>query len=758
MNTRQDKLTLCGTIFATFMLAIVSSIGLFSLEFKGEFNIFFEKDDPYLVAFESMQETYTKNTNITIIVSPQEKDVFNKNTLGLIVKLTEEAWKIPYSIRVDSLTNFQHARSNGEELLAAPLVANTDLLQSVDMQALKSIVKQQPELINRLVSADNQSTIVNITVEMPGKNQEAEVAEVYTAVAALTADYARRHPDYRFYHTGEVAINHAFSHEAKHDFGVLVPAMFLCALLVVYLSFRSVKVAIAFVIAIGFSILSALGLAGATGFFMSVATINAPIIIMAIVTANSVHIVASIYNGLAQSMQPLNAAKYAISNNLRAVTIANLTTGAGFLLMNFSEVPVLRDLGNVCAMGVMYAFVYSMFTLPALLVIFRLTPKRESQPSRIPYSAIVVFIDQWRRQILVVGIAMFVVSLYFMQRNVLNDDQLKYFSHKSDFGMAVNHLEAHYGGMATVGMSILAGEEQGVNDIDYLRFLDNYVKWLRQQPEVDHVYSYVDTIKRINRNMHDDAPEWNRIPETSEMASQYLLIYEMSLPFGLDLNNQLSFDRSGSLVVITLENIGSKGYIEFERKAFNWIEEQKVSYRVEASSPALMMAHVSARNMKSMLISVAAALIMISILLVVALKSIRLGLISLVPNLIPPIIGFGLWGAFSGQINLGLSVVATMCLGIIVDDTVHFLDNYRKARDSGEVSVVQALEWTFRRVGHPIVVTTVALVLGFLILTLSTFRLNSEMGLLTAVIMLIALLLDLLLLPAILLTLDRKRS
>jgi predicted RND superfamily exporter protein len=280
---------------------------------------------------------------------------------------------------------------------------------------------------------------------------------------------------------------------------------------------------------------------------------------------------------------------------------------------------------------------------------------------------------------------------------------------------------------------------------------------LQSQPEVTHVSTISDVFKRLNKNMNGDDPAYYRLPEQQDQAAQYLLMYEMSLPFGLDLNNQLDLDKQATKVSVALKNLGSSEMLAFEQKGRSWMAEHYPQYSMEAASTALMFAHIGERNMSSMMKSLPVAMLIISLLLVFSLRSWRLGVISLIPNLVPAVLGFGLWKLWSGEINLGLSVVASMSLGIIVDDTVHFLAKYKNARDEGR-DTEQAIRYAFHSVGHALFITTVVLFCGFAVLMLSNFRLNSDMGLLTGIIIVVALIIDFLFLPAFLLRFDRSKT
>jgi predicted RND superfamily exporter protein len=267
-----------------------------------------------------------------------------------------------------------------------------------------------------------------------------------------------------------------------------------------------------------------------------------------------------------------------------------------------------------------------------------------------------------------------------------------------------------------------------------------------------------DVLKRLNKNMHADDPAFYKLPADRELSAQYLLLYEMSLPYGLDLNNQLNVDKSSTRVIGTFKNLTSVEQIELEGNMYQWFAKNAPDYQVSISSPSLMFAHIGQRNITSMLFGTTVALILISLLLAFALRSVRYGVISLLPNLIPASIGFGLWYFIDGQIGLALSVVAGMTLGIVVDDTVHFLTKYKHARDKYGKSSEEAVKYAFSSVGRALWITTLVLVAGFMVLAQSTFALNADMGLLTAVTIAVALTVDFLFLPPLLMLLDGNKD
>jgi predicted RND superfamily exporter protein len=232
----------------------------------------------------------------------------------------------------------------------------------------------------------------------------------------------------------------------------------------------------------------------------------------------------------------------------------------------------------------------------------------------------------------------------------------------------------------------------------------------------------------------------------------------MSLPYGLDLNNQIDIGKSGTRMTVSLESISNNELLAMKANAQAWLRENAPQLQTSGASPTVMFAYIGKRNIHSMLIGTSIALVLISMVLILALRSVKIGLVSLVPNLAPAAMGYGLWGLLVGQVGLGLSVVAGLTLGIVVDDTVHFLSKYLRARREQGLSSQDAVRYAFNTVGIALVVTTVVLIVGFMVLANSAFKLNSDMGLLTAVTIAFALLADFLFLPPLLMWVDRQET
>ena len=445
--------------------------------------------------------------------------------------------------------------------------------------------------------------------------------------------------------------------------------------------------------------------------------------------------------------------------NAQPIFLTSLTTCIGFLSMNFSEVPPLNDLGNITTMGVAAAWLYSMLFLPAAVAVLPIRARGEMAVSSAWMDRMADFVIGSRKPLLWASAVLSVVVASFLPLNDLNDQFVDYFHESTTFHQDADYAMENLSGIYQIEFSLDSGEEGGISEPGYLRKIDEFATWYRGRPGVMHVATISDVMKRLNKNLHGDDPAAYGLPEERNLAAQYLLLYEMSLPYGLDLNNQINVDKSASRFMVTVENVTSKELVQLVETGEGWLRDNAPqSMHTHGVGPGVMFSYISARNIRSMLIGTVLAFILISVTLVFALRSMKFGWLSLLPNVMPAVFAFGLWGVFVGQVNLGLSVVTGMSLGIVVDDTVHFLSKYLRARREKGLSSEQAVRFAFSTVGLALVATSVILVAGFAVLAQSTFEFNAGMGKMTALTIAIALLADLLFLPPLLMKVDGSRK
>ena len=744
-------------LLLVFAIVVLAGSGAKNLTFNNDYRIFFNDDDKRLVAFENLQDTYTKNDNILIGIAPKDGNVFTRETLAAIEDITQRAWKTPYSIRVDSLANYQHTESVGDDMSVASLYEDAKNLSDEELARIKKISLNEPLLVHRQISKTGHMSAINIVIEIPPEgNMTAIVPQVVEHARELKAYTNETYPELDVYLTGIVMMNNAFAEASKYDMSHLIPMTFLVILVSVFLLLRSFNGIVATMLVILFSIVTAMGLAGWSGMQLSPPVMSSPVIILTLAVADCVHILSTWMQQMRNGVEKRAAMIESLRINFGPIFLTSLTTAIGFLSLNFSDAPPFRDLGNIAAMGVMAAFFFSVTLLPALATLLPSKVKQTNEESVM--KTIMVSFADWviaKQKILFIGMTtLAIVLIAFIPKNELNDIYVEYFDERIQFRTDTDFVVKNMTGVYFIDYSLDSKKSGAISEPEVLAQIDKFSEWLRTQSEVIHVNTITDTFKRLNRNMHGDDQSWYKLPENRELTAQYLLLYEMSLPYGLDLNNQIDIEKKSTRLSVTMETLSTQEVLAFERRVEAWMTTNTPLIKSVGASPTVMFAHIGMKNIISMLTGTTVALVLISIILIIALGSVRYGLLSLVPNLVPAGMAFGFWAIMDGEIGLALSVVTAMTLGIVVDDTIHFLSKYIRARREQNLSAEDAVRYAFSTVGVALWVTSLALIAGFMVLSTSSFELNAGMGLLTSIVIAFALMADFLLLPPLLIKLD----
>jgi len=743
------------TAFLALLLVFSMASGARFLSFATDYEVWFSSDNPQYLDFSSIQKTFVKADNVVILLTPKDGEVFNQKTLASVEWLTNQAWQIPFSTRVDSLSNFQYSYANEDDLIVADLIENAEQLSNSAIENIKHIALNEPLLLNLAISADAKVTAVNVTINLPKGDPEGS-PKVTAYTRDLIKQLKQQNPNLDVHLTGLVVMDNAFMEASMEDMGSLTMAMFILILIGLVIFLRSIVATLSILAVIILSIMATMGLAGWLGVQLTPVSASAPTIVMTIVVANAVHILLGMLDNMRSGVEKRQALSESLRVNIQPMVLATITTAVGFLTMHFSDVPPFHHLANMVAAGVIVSFILSITFLPWLMILLPIREKKINAKKNKTSNVFSEFVINKRKQVLwaMTGLTVFLSAL--IPLNIVNDRIWEFFDTSVAFRVDTDYASDHLTGPYYLDYGLSTEQAGGINSPQYLHTLDNFKTWLYQQPEVVHVNSLSDIMKRLNKNLHGDDDNWYQLPDNNELSAQYLLLYEMSLPYGLDLNNQINVDKSSTRVTVSLHTLSNNEMIAFNDRAEAWLEGRTDNVSVIVSSPQFMFSHLSLRTVNQMTSGVLFALILISLLIFIALRSIKIGLISLIPNLVPPAMAFGIWGVLVGEVGFALALSVSMIIGIIVDDTVHFLSKYMRGRRENNLNAEQAIRYAFSNVGPALVITTVVLAVGFSVLMLSSFKLNFELGFITAMTITIALAVDFLLLPAMLLTFDKK--
>jgi uncharacterized protein len=741
-------------ILASLLSVAAIGYGLSKVSISTDLRIYFAADNPQYNIYEAIENTYVRNDNMLYVLAPKDGNVFTRETLAVLEELTEASWQMPHSLRVDSITNYQWSRANGDDLIVTDLVEDAATLSDEDLVRIRDVAMAEPLLVNGLVSDEGHVASVNITILKRGAT--GVVGNVMRHVHQTVAKLEQDHPEIDIYTAGSIPTDATFGIAAFQEFETLWPIVFLVIFVVLGITLRAVFGTVLAMLGIFMTAIVAMAATGWVGMPLNPTTIKAPVLLLSLAVAHSVHILVTLYQEMQRGRSKRDAVIESLRINMQPVAITSLTTAIGFLALNFSDAPPFRQLGNIVAFGMVAAFAYSVTFVPAVMAVLpvRVRVRTSKRPPVMDRFASFVIGNKtpifWGMSVVIV-----VVSSG-MTRIVLDDNFIEYFDHRYEFRRNADFVQENLTGLNVIEYSLSAGEEGGISRPDYLAKLDAFTEWYRQQPTVVNVNSVSEIFKRLNKNMHGDEEEWHRVPEDRALAAQYMLLYELSLPYGLDLNNQINVSKSATRFVVVLADQTSRGLQEIDRKAQAWLAENAPDLEVPGSGIAMVTAGLSERNINSMLFGSILALVIISMILIFALRSVKIGLISLVPNLFPVAMAFGIWGVLVSEVGLAIATVVAMTLGIVVDDTVHFLSKYLRARREHGMDAPEAVRYSFNTVGSALLITTVVLVLGFCVLGTSGYRPSSHVGWLSSITILVALVADFLFLPTLLIYLDRK--
>ena len=748
------------TIFLCIILTLFGGYGAKNLTFSGDYQIFFGEENPELQRFLNFEATFGKADNVSFVIIPKEGDIYQPHVIEAVHDITNQAWNLPFVSRVDSLTNFQHTYAEGDDLIVEDLIFDKkEIGLPNQMRRLKSIAENEPLLHKFITAPDGGATIVNSILQV-----DRSIAEDVLSAAAMAREIRDKikikYPDIEVKLTGASMLSSAFSEVGMKDSETLIPAMYLVIIIVMLIIMRSILAMVSGLFIIILSTIFGMGFGGWTGVELTPLSISAPTIILTIAIADAVHILSAFRQYMYRGINKQEAIVKAVATNTFPVTLTSITTAIGFLSLNFSDSPPFHHLGNMTAAGIFMAWILSLTFLPAFMNLLPLKYKAfksESSNSSIIHS-IGEIIYKYRNKAFFGTVFFCIASIALIPRLELNDVWSKYFSPGIDIRDSIDATRPFFG-TDNIEFVINSGKPQGVLEPEFLEDVNRFTEWLKVQPEVAHVYAISDVMKRLNKNLNADDEKFYRIPDNRKLASQYLLVYELSLPYGLDLNDRINIDRQSTRVTTTIKDVSTVEARTLNEKAVKWMEENNSSGAVMiASGNVSLFNYIADRNIQSMIKGSLFLIAAIFLIMAVSFKSLGIGLLSVVLNTVPVLATFGLWAIISGTVGFSIAIVGAVAIGLVIDDTVHLISKFMQAYRHKGKSFHDSILYAYDVAGAAIFATTIILSAGFALLATSAFKPNTDMGLVTGIAILLAMFINFLVLPTLLSFLINKHK
>ncbi|MEM7616930.1 MAG: MMPL family transporter [Pseudomonadota bacterium] len=742
------------TIFLCMILTFIGGFGSQYLKFTGDYQVFFSEGNPSLQRFLNFEAMYGKSDNINFIIISKNGNIYQPEVIRAVHEITNEAWNIPFVSRVDSLTNFQHSYAEGDELIVEDLIFDESEIELPgQMQRLQNIAENEPLLHKFITSEKGDATSINAVVQV----DRTDITQIQNAVSKardIREKIIAAYPDdIDVYLTGVTMLSAAFNEVAQADAATLIPGMYVFVILVMFILLRSVSAVICGLAIIILSSIFGMGIGGWMGVQLTPVSIMASTIILTIAIADAVHILSAFRQRMRRGVDKYQAIIESVATNSFPVTLTSLTTVIGFLTLNFSDAPPFHHLGNMTAAGIFMAWILSLTLLPAIMKILPIKYKAISGAGEATGSIIHSVgqaIAAKSKLAFIVATIFCIGSIILIPKLEVNDVWSEYFSKGVDIRDSIDTARPYFG-TDVIEFVLDSGKEQGVLEPIFLKDVDAFSEWLKMQPEVKHVYAISDIMKRLNKNLNQDQENFYRIPDNRKLASQYLLVYELSLPYGLDLNDRIDIERERTRVTATIKNISTSESRELVARSVAWLENNnKSGTSFNATGATILFNYIADRNLKAMFNGGVFLIFVIFAIMALSFKSIGIGALSIFLNIAPIAATFGLWAVISGQVGFSIAIVGAVAIGLVIDDTVHLISKYMQARKHQGKSNYDSILYSFDTAGTAIFATTLILTAGFGFLATSSFKPNEDLGLMTAIAIMLAMIINFLVLPALL--------
>lgn len=731
---------------------------LASFEEKYDVRIWFRDSDPHIQTLNQFERQFGNDENIVVAFEAQ-KGVFTVEGLKLIHEITDKLWLVPEVIRVDSLTNYLITRVDQDDLVVEDFLYSDVDWDSIDLGQVRQEALTHRVLPHYLVSEDGMSAMIfaRLAPTLEGSpNYQTIVSETRKII-----DQVSGKEGFKFHLIGEAAVNDAFREVSNHDAALILPLLILLIVLYLAVVFRSwVAVTLPLIVTTA-ALLMSFGLCFLLGYTYNQILSILPAIVIAISVADSVHIIVTYFQYLGKGHAHKEATLISLEKNLIPTILTTLSTMIGFLGLTVTELLPIRELGFLAAAGALFAWIVTLYLVAPILSLARLKAPahfvkmkdiKSSSPMALKY---IQFIKRYRWPIVSFFTFIILLSIYFSSMVRINSNPYDYFTDNIDIRHANKFVEETFGGNSGPELLIESGEVDGVKSIDFLKKVEALKEWLNEQEHINKTIDIVDIVKEMNQNMNQGDESFYSLPETKKHVAEYLFLYSMSLPQGMDMTNRVSLDYESMRMSVLWSIFDTRGWLkhvaEIEQKA------QELDLKVKATGKFLLFQRMMDYVVMTFFQSVTMALFLVAILMSLLFRSLKLGLLSLVPNVLPLFFGGALMYLTGIDLNIGSAIVASVCLGIAVDDTIHFLSQYYRQRSLG-LEPVEAMASIMTYTGSALIITTGILVSGFSLYMFADFIPSVNFGQLCAVVLTGALAVDLIFLPALLFCFQKKES
>ena len=774
------------TLFMMLVIiaVIVSQIPKLTIDVSTEG--FMHKSDPARIDYDTFRDQFGRDELIVIAI--HSKEVFQGKFLENLKKLHEDLLEnVPYIEDITSLINARNTRGKKDELIVEDLMENWPKTPE-DIAVIKQRTLDNPLYKNLLISEDSKMTTIVIqtqTYSLGGIEQDAidgfeddekkinttdkkqyltdkENSEVVAAVNKVVNKY--KNPDFEIFIAGSAVVTHFLKQSMIKDVRRFMLLAFVTVGIFLFIMFRRITGVVLPLLIVILSLISTISLMAAFKTPIKLPTQILPSFMLAVSVGYSVHIMAMFYHNFRKSRNREEAIVYSIGHSGLAVVMTAATTAGGLFSFSTSEVAPIADVGVYAGTGVLLAMVYTIILLPALVAIIpvKLTKHRKHLSKDTIIDRLLAKIG-WIStghpyKILIIFAVIIAFSIVGILKIRFSHDVLKWFHKNNAIRLATEKIDKELRGSVNLEIVLDTGKENGLYDPDILNRMEKTAAYL-ETLEAGRVFagkawSITTILKETNRALNENRKEFYAIPQNKKLIAQELLLFENSGSDDMEDFTDSQFSKARLTVKVPF--VDATAYSQFIETINNHLEKIYPDVKITVTGMSALLFKTVVNAIASMAKSYVYALIVITILMILLIGRLRIGLLSMVPNLAPIITTLGIMGWLNIPMNLFTMLVGNIAIGLAVDDTIHFMHNFRRYFEESQDAKFAVME-TLNTTGRAMLVTSCVLSIGFFIFMFATMNNLIQFGFLTGLAIILALLADYFVAPALMMVVNRSK-
>jgi predicted RND superfamily exporter protein len=728
------------------VIVFALAFNLKHLQMDGSYRIWFGEESKILTDYDKFRSTFGNDDSL-IITFQDKEGIFNKKALQSVDNITQALWKMKYVARVDSITNYQYIHNNPDEpddIVVEDFIKDISNASSEYLANRKEIATSDPLVVDGFISRDGTTTMISARLTPKVNDDSDKSMEIMTLIDNILAPEIER-TGYKYWLNGGPPLNHAFVTIGMSDM-IFIPIILIASMILLFLLFRRISGALIPIGVVTFTFLTVLAIQVLLGYKLNNFTINLPVFIVAIGIADAVHVYTIWLLHKREGVDNILAVEQSLKKNFLPIFLTSLTTTIGFATLTISEVIPVFTLGVATASGAILAFIISIIWMPSVLLLLKKEYKVEhikkiEKKKSMGYGSFIVKND---KKIALVTTVIFVFLTIGIFNVKIDSNTIRYFDKSVEIRQSAEFIMENITGPMAYEIIVDSQEPNGIKNPDFLKTVELFYKdFQTTYPDVKHLNSLMDTIKIFNKVVNNR----DEIPNNQNLIAQYLLLFSLSLPQGMEINDKMDIKEQKLRITARVNIVDTSTDLEMINYVSDWWGN--TPYRASVQGQTAMFAYMQKDVTNTLIYSLSLAIFLVSLIMLLIFKRFKILWVFILPNILPVILVIGLMGWIGITIDIGVAIAGAIIIGVAVDDTIHFLVKYFEARKEG-LSMEDTFDEILRYAGKAILFTTIILSVAFSLFAFSAFTPNQNFGIVTAFALIIALVIDLLLLPALL--------